>query len=456
LSIKLFRDPIHGYIEVSDCAREIINSPFFQRLRRIKQLSFTNLVYHGAEHSRFGHSLGTYHLAKKISQNLLSNKDKKIKEEFCLAALLHDIGHHPFSHSFESVLKNVYQLSDIEVDHEKYTLEIIDKTDIAKYIKKHKLNKNNVMHLIKGSYTEKPKLQYLNHLISSEFDIDRLDYLLRDCYYCGVPYGNIDLERLLYSLEPEVDKIIISEKGLHSAEMYVMSRFYMYTQVYLHHTTRAFDLMLNKIFSKEVFDEIEYPLLEKNSENDSLINNFINYDDSWLIDTLKRFSDKNSFKFKILAKQIIKREPIKCIVEKYDLTQIDRESADKEYTTISNLRYDIERLAKKAQIDEDYIFFDEPWKDLPMDSSLRPYIASIEPKLNENEKTENKRPILIRTRKGLTDIASIQSSIAYSISRLEARVIRIYTLEKYRKKLGEAIEKFRPNIKHLVWKDKIN
>jgi len=442
---KLFRDPIHGYIEVTGCALDIVDNPFFQRLRRIKQLSFTNFVYHGAEHSRFGHSLGVYHLAKRVSDLLLSDEEKDIQEEFCLAALLHDIGHHPFSHSFESALDNAYQGTGLSFDHEDYTLKIIENTDVGVCIEDYGLNKEHVIQLLLGSYTEKAHLQYLNNLISSEFDLDRVDYLLRDSYYCGVPYGKIDLERLLHSIESEEDHIIISERGIHSIEMYVLSRFYMYIQVYTHHTSRAFDLMLQKIITKQVIDEYCYPKIDDD------INEFLKYDDCWLRMLIKELSTSSDFDHKELSKQLISRKPIKCVIEKSALMDRMSRHIDPEYTTLSNMRYALESLSKMSGVDKEYIFIDEPWMDLPY--RYQPYIPTNITS-EEPTKYEEKKPILIRTKKGLKDIAQEPNSIAYHISKFLAQVVRIYTLDEHRKALSQAIETMRPDISHLIWKDK--
>lgn len=440
---KLFRDPVHGYIEVNDCALEIIDSPFFQRLRRIKQLSFTSLVYHGAEHTRFGHSLGVYHLANRVLRMLLSDEeDKNLQEEFCLAALLHDIGHHPFSHSFESVL-NMYSNSEVKYSHEEYTEKIIEKTEIGQIIEDHGFSKSNVKLLLKGHYAEKYDLQYLNTLLSSELDIDRLDYLLRDSYYCGIPYGKIDLERLFYNIKSQEDKIVVTEKGLSSVEMYVLSRFYMYTQVYTHKTTRAFDLMLQKIFTKEILDEINYP---KPTNNE--ISKMLDFDDYWLISKLKELTKKEDFPFNNLASGILNRKPIKCVIEKITLTSRDTQAQHPDYTRIDDLRApsEYQRLANIAGISEDWIFFDIPWPELPF--SYHPYYSP-------GGETEEKSEILVEMRSGeIKDIALLESSIAYYISRVQANVIRIYTLEKYREKLGQTLEKVCPKIGHLIWKDK--
>lgn len=253
-NFKFFRDPIHGYIEVDANFLPLIDSALFQRLRRIKQLAFTDLVYHGAEHSRFGHSLGTLYLAEEITEKL-KIKDRERKDEFHLAALLHDIGHPPYSHAFEPIIEKMYE----NKDHEDYTDAIIRYSEIGDLIEKLGISKDAVAKLIKGKYVKYPNFSYLNDLISSELDVDRLDFLLRDSYYCGVPYGKYDIQRLLLSLKKKGKNIVVEEKARHAAESFILSRFWMYTQVYTHHTRRAFDLMLKSMFTDDVIEELDYP-----------------------------------------------------------------------------------------------------------------------------------------------------------------------------------------------------
>lgn len=408
MSEKYFRDPIHGYIEVSPCALDIVNSPFFQRLRRIKQLSFTNLVYHGAEHTRFGHSLGVYHLAKKLSDTLLKDEEKQIKEEFCLAALLHDVGHHPYSHSFESVLKTNFP--GLEYGHENFTKEIINSL-MGDYIEHWGLNKIHVIQLIDGSFTEIPYLSYLNDLISSELDLDRLDYLIRDSYYCGVPYGQIDLDRLLLSLKPVDGEIIISEKGRQSIEMYILSRFYMYTQVYLHHTARAFDLMLKRIFSKDIMKELNYP---KSTKNDII--RIIDFDDIWLYKQIKIISE-NKNQRSIIAKKLLNRDPIRCVIEKVAFVDAQTQATDPEYSKIQSIYNNIDVIAKEAEMNKEDIYIDEPWTDLPLENRYHPYTSTTE--------EIGIKPIKVYSKGRIIDIAMDSSSITYYIAKYLAQIIRI-------------------------------
>jgi len=295
---KCFRDPIHGFVEVDDSFIGIIDSAFFQRLRRIKQLAFSDLVYHGAEHSRFGHSLGAYHLASQISRRL--KIEGEVKDEFRLAALLHDIGHHPYSHAFESALQKSYK----DYEHEKYTEAIILHSEIKDKIEEIGLSPKTVVNLIKGKYVDEPQYWFLNNLISSELDVDRLDYLLRDALYCGVPYGKYDLDRLLLALRIKDNKLVVDEKARHAIEGYILSRFSMYIQVYTHHTRRAFDLMLESIFDDKEIEDSEYP---KPSSGE--IERILQFDDLWLYEKLKELSRSADDQIKKdLSRRILERE----------------------------------------------------------------------------------------------------------------------------------------------------
>jgi len=448
LILKRFRDPIHGLFEVSNCALDIIDTTYFQRLRRVRQLAFSNLVYHGAEHSRYGHCIGVYYLAERFAKHLLPEGKPLIKEEFCLAGLLHDIGHHPYSHAFESVLRATYEDDEDTYHHESITTKILESTEIADIIEAHGFSVENVSNLIKGQYTEEPDFQFLNALISSELDIDRLDYLVRDSYYCGVPYGHIDIDRLIFAIESIDNRIIISSKGLQSAEMYVLARFYMYTSVYFHKTTRAFDIMLGSVFNKDILDE-------KISQIDVTDpDQFKHYDDQWLFDLLRYISTDGEGVSKELAQMIINRDPIRCIIEKYSLTDRSSENKDPDYVRLDTMSTRLGDVAAKAGVNEDYIFYDEPLSNLPMTNRYSPYFSANS--ADGGEGAPQDRLILVNTREGPCDIARLPYSIANGISKQEAHVFRYYTLNSYRKKMCDAIRDLWPEVEHLLWYDKIN
>lgn len=426
---KFFRDPIHGYIEVENDFLGIIDSPLFQRLRRIRQLAFTDLVYHGAEHTRFGHSLGTFHLASEIS-NRLGIKKSDIREEFRLAALLHDVGHPPCSHAFESVLEDLFHNGE----HETYTESIIRYSEIGREIDRLGLDKETIIKLIRGRYIEKPRLAFLNDLISSELDVDRLDYLLRDSYYCGVPYGHYDLNRLLLGITVRNGKVVIDEKARHAVESFILSRFWMYTQVYTHHTRRAFDIMLKTTFSKGIMKNLGYPKPIK-----SEIQNLEKYDDAWLFAEIAKIARAKKCIEQAIAKCFSRGEQIRCVLEKIAYAERESQRIDPQFTAIETLENFKDEIAERAGVNSELIFFDKPWKDLPFESKYRQYGAA------EGGAIE----LLFRDGK-IRDIAFDPSSLAFNISKWIARVVRVYTLKEGRATLAKVIERKCPGLKAFL------
>jgi len=241
---KVFKDPVHKYIYVQEPAIwDLINTREFQRLRRIRQLGTSYLTFHGAEHSRFSHSLGVYEIARKIIGQFERNRFEDWPSEerlLCLcAALLHDIGHGPFSHSIETVFGE---------HHEAWSCRIIQgDTEV-----------NRVLRRIDPSFPDRvaavicktyPK-EIVVSLVSSQLDADRMDYLLRDAYSTGVNYGMFDLERILRVLRPYRGQIVVKESGMHAVEDYLTSRYQMYWQVYFHPVTRSSEIVLRNIFAR--------------------------------------------------------------------------------------------------------------------------------------------------------------------------------------------------------------
>lgn len=240
---KVFKDPVHRYVHVRDqVIWDLIGTKEFQRLNRIKQLGTTYLVFHGAEHSRFNHSLGVYELVRRIVDDIFAGRPEWPSEERLLvlcAALLHDLGHGPFSHAFEHVFK---------LNHEDYTRAILlGDTEVNSILKKVSDDfPDKVAQVIEKTYPDK----LIVSLISSQIDADRMDYLLRDAYYTGVSYGQFDMERILRVMRPRQHQVVIKASGMHAVEDYIMSRYQMYLQVYFHPVSRSAEVILNKLLKR--------------------------------------------------------------------------------------------------------------------------------------------------------------------------------------------------------------
>ncbi|MFJ8234783.1 HD domain-containing protein [Ureibacillus sp. NPDC094379] len=240
---KVFKDPVHRYIHVRDqVIWDLISTKEFQRLRRVRQLGTTYLVFHGAEHSRFNHSLGVYEIVRRIVDDIFSGRpdwDENERLVVLCAALLHDLGHGPFSHAFENVF---------HTDHEYYTRQILlGNTEVNAVLKRVSEGfPEKVAQVIEKTYPNETVVS----LISSQIDADRMDYLQRDAYYTGVSYGHFDMERILRVMRPRKGKVVIKSSGMHAVEDYIMSRYQMYLQVYFHPVSRSAEVVLNHILKR--------------------------------------------------------------------------------------------------------------------------------------------------------------------------------------------------------------
>ena len=230
-------DPIHDFIRLNKTERQIIDTPVFQRLRRIKQLSGAHLIYPGAQHTRFEHSLGVMHIASMAGTSLQSKGITRNDDiiNLRLAALLHDIGHGPFSHLFEEVLQRKKKKS-----HEQIGKQIILKTEIGDILSKNGFNKKLIHDLAMGE----GKLQFMNEIVSGALSADMMDYLLRDGYFTGAEHAKIDHNRITYSLDVYKNKLALDHSSLVNFETMMISRFQMFKAVYFHKTVRAGEVML--------------------------------------------------------------------------------------------------------------------------------------------------------------------------------------------------------------------
>lgn len=311
--LKIFNDPIYGFITIPNALiYDLIQHPYFQRLRRISQMGLSYLVYPGANHTRFHHALGCMHLMQKAI-DVLRFKGVSISEEeenaLYIAILLHDIGHGPFSHAME---KSIVE----DVHHEEISLLFMRQLN-----KEFKGKLSLAIKIFEGDYPRKFMLQ----LISSQLDMDRMDYLKRDSFYSGVAEGNVNSERLIQMMNVEDDYLVIEEKGIYSVEKFLMSRRLMYWQAYLHKTSLVAELVLTKILKrakelilKGVVLPCSEPLqffmqnkIDLASFDTNTLDLFSQLDDFDIISALKAWQRQDDFILSTLSKMIINRDLLK-------------------------------------------------------------------------------------------------------------------------------------------------
>ncbi|EHJ56793.1 hypothetical protein HMPREF9318_00721 [Streptococcus urinalis FB127-CNA-2] len=307
---KVFRDPVHNYIHVNQkVIYDLINTPEFQRLRRIKQVPTTSFTFHGAEHSRFSHCLGVYEIARRVTeifeQKYTDIWDTKESLLTMTAALLHDIGHGAYSHTFERLF---------ETDHEAFTQEIITNptTEINQILSKVSPDfPSKVASVINHTYPNKQVVQ----LISSQIDCDRMDYLLRDSYYSAANYGQFDLMRILRVIRPTTDGIVFDYSGMHSVEDYIVSRYQMYMQVYFHPASRGMEMLLQNLFKRakylyqrtHSYFEKSSPLLIPFFENHYNLQDYLALDDGVMTTYFQSWMSSPDNILSDLAKRFINR-----------------------------------------------------------------------------------------------------------------------------------------------------
>jgi len=319
--MKYIHDPIHGQLKIDDWLIKIIDTPEFQRLRRISQLGFANLVYPGANHTRFEHSLGTMHIARLLVEKMNISEDEKV--EILAAAILHDIGHGPFSHCSEEVMKKYLNLTHEDVD------KILKYSTIKDILEELGLKISRIVDYIKGRQS---------NIISGDIDVDRMDYLVRDSYYTGVAYGVFDISRLISKISFEGKTMIIEAGGLKAAESLLLSRFMMYPTVYYHHVCR----IARKMFEKAVSFCIEEDLLEADRllvMDDYDIISFLRAQEGYPHEII------NMIDMRRLFKRALYLGLDKVNIE--DIQDIDPEEAERE-------------IAESAGIDEKYVIVDIP------------------------------------------------------------------------------------------------
>lgn len=386
---KVFKDPVHRYIHVRDqVIWDLVKTREFQRLRRIKQLGTTYLVFHGAEHSRFNHSLGVYEIVRRIVDDVFKGRKEWDDSERLLvlcAALLHDLGHGPFSHAFENVF---------ETDHEYFTRQILlGDTEV-----------NAVLRRVADDFPEKVaqviEKTYPNELvvslISSQIDADRMDYLQRDAYYTGVSYGHFDMERIMRVMRPRANGVVIKESGMHAVEHYIMSRYQMYLQIYFHPVSRSAEVVLNHILKRvKVLCKNDYsfkyeptPFISFFRGNVTL-EDYIALDESIMLAYFQFWMGEDDEILRDLCRRFVNRKL-------FQYTNLNPYKQPEVYAQL-------QRLFLQAGIDPEYYLVHDSTSDLPYDF-YRPGIEGT------------KKPIYLLMQDGMQRELSEESQIVEAIA----------------------------------------
>lgn len=429
---KVIKDPIHGYIEIDDLAIAIIDTVEMQRLRRIRQLGFSYLVYPGANHTRFEHSLGVYHLICLLLNRLEVAKEEE--QELIVASLIHDIGHGPYSHVTEPVIKKITgnsheDIEDIifkqEVEVEaKVEVEVESAKTIVEVLDELSLDKQKIAGYIKGErmaeYVEGER--DLSKVLNGEIDVDKMDYLVRDSYYTGVAYGVVDNIRIIQGLDFVNGKVVITEKGILPAEYLLFSRFLMYPTVYNHHTSRIAQLMFSKA--------LEY-FIKSKSESEDHIRQYAlalrKMDDSEINIALRNAKGYPGEMVELINKrQLFKRAVYKGINELNEdvAAQLSEEKRRKEIE---------EEISKRAGVDEKYVILDFQGEK---GDELKESVAKVavdKPIHGLHGREQSEQEI-----KSLHEVSSLVSMLSQAFR--ENYKVGVYTPARYREEVKKAAE----------------
>jgi HD superfamily phosphohydrolase len=436
---KIICDPVHGDIGLSKLEQEIVDSPSFQRLRRLNQLGLVPLVYPNANHSRFAHSLGVFHIMSRVI-DLLVRKEQLTDEDrrkMRLAALLHDAGHYPYSHLMEYLDRDKHRSGYLikkgkpsspstparkrYPDHEKVgQLIITQRQDIAVPISEAGLEPNEIASIIAGEHVQ----PVYNQLIHSSLDMDRMDYLVRDSLGTGVPYGRIDLNYILHNLDVcDGGRMAVSYKAECSVEHFLVARYFMYKTVALHKTVFAFEALMRHIL---YFLRERGAIYQDGKDIESLIKEeaFLDFHDGYIDQEVDKYSKKQTPQNLVaLCKALKRRKPPKLIHEVVSLTDRNQPS-DPAYAVFTKDRVDkIEALERKFGIERWRVIWEDP-KDLFFEES-GPFVELSA--ASEVDPEETAELVRIKMKDGnIRNLVEDRTSIVYHLARLKFQMSRLY------------------------------
>lgn len=413
---NVIRDPLHGYIELDELASAVIDTVEMQRLRRIRQLGFSYLVYPGANHTRFEHSLGTYHLMNVLLDRLGVAKEEE--QELLVASLIHDIGHGPYSHVSEPLIKKLTGISHEDIEYVLFTKEDAQEKrkeaetsapTIAEVVEEYRLDNRKILGYMKGERAEDRPKRDLSRILNGEIDVDKMDYLVRDSYYTGVAYGVVDNIRLIQGLDFFDDELVITEKGIPPAEYLLFSRFLMHPSVYNHHTGRIAQLMFLNALEALIYLETESESESKDyaftlkTMDDSEINIALRNAEGYPKEMMTRIDERRLFKRAIYT----------------NITELD-DSVAEDLSDERRIQEVEDEISKHAGVDKKYILLDfQKRKGEELEESAAKVVSGNEFK----------------------SLREVSSLVAMLSQEFEKRYkIGVYTPEKYRAEVKRAAE----------------
>jgi len=404
------KDPVHGYVYITQAEKEIIDSYPFQRLRRLRQLAGAEMVYPGANHTRFEHSIGVMHLAgllvknPNLSQLLTEDEAQMIK----IAALLHDVGHGPFSHIFEHLL-----VKFLNKTHEDMTTWIIQESELKDIISGLGYSPDSIGKLAVGSLHE-PGKAFMDQIIQSAVDVDKLDFIVRDTHHTGAEYGYVDIFRLIYMLDVLDENLAVDLGALSALESFILARVESFKSIYFHRVARAAQIMI-AMAMEQAKDELGLVNFKSPDE-------YLAFDDYTVWGMLKKCK-----KSKKIIENLERRKLIKCV---YDQPFYVRDKAISSIFSAEEIRRQIRnQIASEAGVEPQSVVIDVP--TLPS----VPYRHSVllEPmEIPAFRKTRDGRKVPQR----LSDVSGIFEALKGFIN-----ILRVYTEEENREKIELAAEK---------------
>jgi hypothetical protein len=401
------KDPLYGYIRLKEYEKNIIDTAPVQRLRRIKQLSGAEWVYPAANHTRFEHSLGASHLAGTLASNLPVKLKPDDVKKLKLAALLHDVGHSPFSHLFEPAMQQA-----LGKTHEDLGTWMIMKSVLSETLRKEGIDPEEMGKLAIGKLKDGER-PFMNQIIRSSVDVDKMDFLLRDSYHTGAGYGTVDIFRLIYTMDVLDGDLAVNSTAIPTLETFLLARLESFRTIYFHRASRAAQIMVQKALEKA---EPELRLLSFKTPEE-----YLALDDYSVWSKLKV-----CLKSRPLIEDLENRRLIKCC---YERTFFVKDELVSSVFTNDAVRRNMEQeIAHKAKVDPEHVYIDTP--SLP--SVPYHYAMEIEPM---------EIPVFHETREGKkVRLKVTELSQVIGVMRVFMNIIRVYTIQKHRDVVMKAAE----------------